>query len=113
MNTPRLFLIGLFPPPPLLLFALTKIGLSPGSIFVCRASLGNHGYIPVSNPRYFFAVDNRCRHLFILKRQMLFLLPHAPHRITPSPRAINKKNQPLYVLLLYIHFLYLFLAFNK
>ena len=32
MNTPRLLLIDISPP---LLFALTKIGLSPGSIFLC------------------------------------------------------------------------------
>ena len=111
MNTPTLLLIDISP---LLLFALTKVGLSPWSSFVCRASLGNHGYIPVSNPCSFFAVDNSWRDLSILKCHMLFFfLPDTPHRIIPNPRAINKKNKPLYVLLLYMYFLYLFLAFKK
>ena len=39
---------------PSLLFSLKETRLSPGSIFECWASLGNHGYIPVSNPCYFF-----------------------------------------------------------
>ena len=108
-------MIRLFPP---LLLSLKETRLSPGSIFECRASLGNHGCIPVSNPCYFFfAVHTRCRHRFTLEchNPMLFLLPDTPHRIIPIPI-------PPYRLLIifftkgyqaYMHFLYLFLSFNK
>ena len=65
----------------------------------------------------FFAVHTRKRHRFTLEchNPMLFLLPDAPHRIIPIP-------SPPYRLLIifftkgyqaYMHFLYLFLSFNK
>ena len=84
---------------------------------MCRASLGNHGYIPVSNPCSFFAVHTRCRHRFTLKchNPMLFFYSDTPHRIIPVP-------SPPYRLMIffftqgyqaYMHFLYLFLSFNK
>ena len=66
---------------------------------------------------FFFAVHTRCRHRFTLEchNPMLFLLPDTPHRIIPIPI-------PPYRLLIifftkgyqaYMHFLYLFLSFNK
>ena len=65
----------------------------------------------------FFAVHTRYRHRFTLEchNPMLFLLPDTPHRIIPIP-------SPPYRLLIifftkgyqaYMHFLYLFLSFNK
>ena len=65
----------------------------------------------------FFAVHTRCRHRFTLEchNPMLFLLPDTPHRIIPIP------SSPYRLLIIfftkgyqaYMHFLYLFLSFNK
>ena len=82
---------------PSLLFSLKETRLSPGSIFECWASLGNHGFIPVSNPCYFFfAVHTRCRHRFTLEchNPMLFLLPgyasqNYSHSQSPVPITDN------------------------
>ena len=77
-------------PPPPFLFSLKETRLSPRSIFECCASLGNHGYIPVSNPCSFFAVHTRSRHRFTLESHnpMLFLLLDTPHRIIPIPSPL-------------------------
>ena len=66
----------------------------------------------------FFAVHTRCGHRFTLEchNPLLFLLPDTPHRIIPVPIFPYRlliiffftKGYPAYV-----HFLYLFLSFNK
>ena len=101
-----------------LLFSLKETKLSPGSTFECWAFLGNHGYTFLYLTRVlFFAVHTRYRHRFTLEchNPMLFLLPDTPQRIIPIP-------SPPYRLLIifftkgyqaYMHFLYLFLSFNK
>ena len=108
-------MIGLFLPLSLI-FPHGK-GLSPGIIFECWAFLGNHGYIPVSNPCSFFAVHTRCRHRFTLEchNPMLFLLPDTPHRITPIPSPPYRLLITFFtkVIKLICRFLYLFPSFNK
>ena len=104
MNTPRLLLFAPFLPPHTYLPSREQNVHPEVFSFECRASLGNHGYIPVSKPRSFFAVVNRCSHRFTLEchslHALLFYLMRLIELIIPSPRAM-KKN---YTLLLKISF---------
>ena len=110
-------MIGLFLPLSLIFPHYKEIRLSPGSIFECRASLGNQFYTPVSNRCSFFAVHTRCRHRFTLEyhNPILFLLPgyasqnysHSQSTVPITDNFFTKGYQA------YMYFLYLFLSFNK
>ena len=67
MNTPRLLLFGPFLPPDTYLPSREQNVHPEVFFFECRASRGNHGYNPVSKPRSFFGVVNRCSHRLTLE----------------------------------------------
>ena len=99
MNAPRLlFFFGLFLPPHTYLPSREQNVHPEVFFFECRASLGNHGYIPVSKPRSFFAVVNRCKLdvviglLLNVTHYIPFILPDAPHRTDYSQSEGDKKN---------------------
>ena len=103
---------------PSLLFSLKETRLSPGSIFECWASLGNHGYIPVSNPCSFFRCSCQMQasiyswmsqsHAFSFTRIRFTELFPFPVPRTDYWQFFSKKGYQAC-----IHFLYLFLSFNK
>ena len=108
MNAPRLlFFFGLFLPPHTYLPSREQNVHPEVFFFECRASLGNHGYIPVSKPRSFFAVVNRCKLdvviglLLNVTHYIPFILPDAPHRTDYSQSEGDKKK---YILLSKISF---------
>ena len=74
MNTARLHLFGPFLPPHTYLPTREQNVLTEVFFFECRASLGNHGYIPFSKQRSFFAVVNRCSHRLTLECHSLHAL---------------------------------------
>ena len=74
MKTTRLLLFGPFLPPHTYLPSRGHNVHPEVFPFECRASLGNHGYIPVSKPRSFFAVVNRCSHRLTLECHSLHAL---------------------------------------
>ena len=95
-------------------------GLSPGSIFECWASLGDHDYIAVSNPCSFFRCSYQMQasiyswmsqsHAFSFTRIPLTeLFPFPVHRTDYwyIYFFFTKGYQ------VYMHFLYPFLSFNK
>ena len=94
MNTPRLLLFGLFLPPHTYLPSREQ-NVHPEVFFLeCWASLGNHGYIPVSKPRSFFALltDVVIGLLLNVTYYMPFLLPDAPHRTDYSQSEGDQKH---------------------
>ena len=94
MNTPRLLLFGLFLPPHTYLPSREQNVLPEVFFFECWASLGNHGYIPVSKPRSFFALltDVVIGLLLNVTYYMPFLLPDAPHRTDYSQSEGDQKH---------------------
>ena len=94
MNTPRLLLFGLFLPPHTYLPSREQNVHPEVFFFECRASLGNHGYIPVSKPRSFFALltDVVIGLLLNVTYYMPFLLPDAPHRTDYSQSEGDQKH---------------------
>ena len=66
MNTARLLFFGPFLPPHTYFPSREQNVHTEVFFFEFRASLGNHGYIPVSKPRSFFAVVNRRSHRLTL-----------------------------------------------
>ena len=98
MNTPRLLLFGPFLPPHTYLPSREQNAHPEVFPFECRASLGNHGYIPVSKPRSFFAVVNRCKLdvviglLLNVTHYIPFILPDAPHRTDYSQSEGDQKK---------------------
>ena len=94
MNTPRLLLLGLFLPPHTYLPSREQNVHPEVFFFECRASLGNHGYIPVSKPRSFFALltDVVIGLLLNVTYYMPFLLPDAPHRTDYSQSEGDQKH---------------------
>ena len=99
MNTPRLlFMFGPFLPPHTYLPSGEQNVHPEEFFFECRASLGNHGYIPVSKPRSFFAVVNRCKLdvviglLLNVTHYIPFILPDAPHRTDYSQSEGDQKK---------------------
>ena len=94
MNTPRLLLFGLFLPPHTYLPSREQNVHPEVFFFECWASLGNHGYIPVSKPRSFFALltDVVIGLLLNVTYYMPFLLPDAPHRTDYSQSEGDQKH---------------------
>ena len=94
MNTPRLLLFGLFLPPHTYLPSREQNVHPEVFFFECWASLGNHGYIPVSKPRSFFALltDVVIGLLLNVPYYMPFLLPDAPHRTDYSQSEGDQKK---------------------
>ena len=94
MNTPRLLLFGLFLPPHTYLPSREQNVHPEVFFFECWASLGNHGYIPVSKPRSFFALltDVVIGLLLNVTHYMPFLLPDAPHRTDYSQSEGDQKH---------------------
>ena len=93
MNTPRLLLFGLFLPPNTYLPSREQNVHPEVFFFECRASLGNHGYIPVSKPRSFFAlltdvVIGLYSWMSLITCPFFYLMRHI-ELIIPSPRAIK------------------------
>ena len=92
MNTAWLLLFGPFLPPHTYFPSREQNVHMEVFFFECRASLGNHGYIPVSKPRSFFAVVNRCSHRAYSWMSLitcpLFYLICLIELIIPCPRAI-------------------------
>ena len=94
MNTPRLLLFGLFLPPHTYLPSREQ-NVHPEVFFLeCWASLGNHGYIPVSKPRSFFALltDVVIGLLLNVTYYMPFLLLDAPHKTDYSQSEGDQKH---------------------
>ena len=94
MNTPRLLLFGLYLPPHTYLPSREQ-NVHPEVFFLeCWASLGNHGYIPVSKPRSFFALltDVVIGLLLNVTYYMPFLLPDAPHKTDYSQSEGDQKH---------------------
>ena len=99
MNTPRLLLFGLFLPPHTYLPSREQNVHPEVFFFECWASLGNHGYIPVSKPRSFFALltDVVIGLLLNVTYYMPFLLPDAPHRTDYSQSEGDQKKLHLII----------------
>ena len=105
-----------YPPPPISYFPSRKqdfypeVFLSVGLPLEIMAT-----FLYLTRILFFFAVPTRCGHWFTLEchNPMLFLLPDTPHRIIPIPMPpysvifFTKGYQA------YMHFLHLFLSFNK
>ena len=93
MNAPRLLLFGPFLPPYTYLPSREQNVHPEVFFFECRASLGNHGYIPVSKPRSFFAlltdVVIGLYSWMSLITCPFFYLMRLIELIIPSPRAIK------------------------
>ena len=94
MKTPRLLLFGPFLPPHTYLPSREQNVHPEVFFFECWASLGNHGYIPVSKPRSFFALltDVVIGLLLNVPYYMPFLLPDAPHRTDYSQSEGDQKH---------------------
>ena len=94
MSTPRLLLFGLFLPPHTYLPSREQNVHPEVFFFECWASLGNHGYIPVSKPRSFFALltDVVIGLLLNVTYYMPFLLPDALHKTEYSQSEGDQKH---------------------
>ena len=99
MNTARLLLFGPFLPPHTYFPSREQNVHTEVFFFECRASLGNHGYIPVSKPRSFslLLTDVVIGLLLNVTHYMPFILPDLPHRTDYSlSEGNNNKKNTLY-----------------